>query len=97
MKLTQIKCESMKNPISITVAKPTFAWKISSDKQNVFQTGWQIKVFDERKRNVWDSGKQEGSETVGITYAGEPLQSCTKYSYQITSWNNLEECVVSEY
>jgi alpha-L-rhamnosidase len=32
---------------------------------------------------LWDSGECDGSESVLIQYAGEPLQSCTRYVYRV--------------
>lgn len=96
MQITNVTCENMKLPISITAARPAFSWKIESDKPNVFQTSWQIVVTEDNGEAVWDSKVQEGADTIGILYEGTDLKSCTGYTYQITSWNNLGEQAVSE-
>lgn len=96
MKITDVTCESMKQPISITTAHPAFSWKIESDQPNVFQTGWQVIVTEDNGEIVWDSKMQESAETIGIPYAGTDLKSCTGYSYRIISRSNLGEQAVSE-
>lgn len=96
MRITSVTCENMKHPISITSAHPTFSWKIEADKPNVFQTKWQIIVTEDSGDVVWDSKVQEGTDTIAVLYAGAGLKSCTGYSYQIISWNNLGEQAVSE-
>ncbi len=95
MEIVQITCESMKNPISVTTQTPTFSWKIISEQNNVFQEAYQLIVSQEGKGIVWDSGIVKETDTVGILYAGEPLESCSRYRYQITIWNNIGEQVSS--
>lgn len=96
MIITNVTCEAMKQPLSVTTKYPAFSWKIESDQPNVFQISWQIVVTEESGSVVWDSGRRDGGETVGIMYEGAALKSRTGYIYQITSWNNLGEHAVSE-
>lgn len=97
MKITNVTCESMSRPISITTQHPAFSWKIESDKKDVFQKSWRIEVEEEGGGVVWDSGIQEGKVTVGILYAGKKLESCKGYFYRIISRNSLGEEAVSDH
>ncbi|MGF7018059.1 alpha-L-rhamnosidase [Lachnospiraceae bacterium PF1-21] len=96
MKIKNVTCETMKCPLAVTVAHPAFSWKIESDKPNIFQTSWQIVVTKESGDVVWNSGVQEGADTIGIAYDGIDLESCTCYCYRVTSWNNFGEKSESE-
>ena len=96
MKIVNVTCGSMNQPISVTAQCPVFSWKIESDRKNVFQKSWRIEVAEENGHVVWDSGMQEGKDTIGIPYAGRELKSRTGYFYRITSRNNLGEESVSE-
>lgn len=96
MRVVQVKCESMENPMAVSVGKPGFSWKIESEAGAVYQNAYQIRVWDEQENLVWDSGKVPGRETVGIVYAGEALSSLTGYSYRIRVWDQKEEWADSE-
>ncbi|MCD7807483.1 MAG: glycoside hydrolase family 78 protein [Lachnospiraceae bacterium] len=96
LKIKQITCENMINPIAVTVRKPAFSWIITSDQENVRQTKYQILVTDEDGSMVWDSGVRESSETIGIVYEGKALQSCSGYEFTITVWDNQGECATSD-
>ena len=95
MFIQNITCEFVKEPISIDCQHPRFSWEIDAEKNNVFQTAWQIIVKDEKNVIVWDSGVQENSDTTAISYQGEMLKSTSVYHYQITVWTNTEEMIQS--
>ena len=89
MKIEQVTCEFMDCPIAVTSHIPSFSWKIADDRSDIFQTAYQIVVSMEEKGVVWDSKIVNGTDTVGILYAGEALEPCAEYTYQITAWDNM--------
>lgn len=86
----------MRNPLAVTTAKPSFSWAIEAEEADVFQTAYQIRVFDESGKEIWDSGKVESRETIDITYEGAALVSLTSYTYQIRVWNQKGKWADSE-
>jgi alpha-L-rhamnosidase len=42
--ITDLVCEYQTNPIGIDITNPRLSWKIVSDKQNVLQTAYEIRV-----------------------------------------------------
>lgn len=96
MKIIQVKCESMRNPLAVSVDKPCFSWKIESEEAQIFQSAYQVRVWNEQGNAVWDSKKVTSTENVGITYEGETLASLTRYSYQVRVWDQKEEWADSE-
>ena len=97
MELYDLKTLHQKKNMGID-RTPYFSWKISSDRQNVLQTAYQIVVSDE-KETVWDSGKVEGHKQSFVEYEGEKLRAKTEYHWKVTAWNNYgeETCGESEF
>ena len=85
--VTNLLCENLSNPIGIDAAQPRFSWQLSSDKRNVHQTAYEIKV-NAHTEIVWSSGKINSDQSVQINYAGKNLQSEKKYAWQVRIWDN---------
>lgn len=72
--------EGLVNPLGIDVTLPRFSWKISSDKRNVVQTGYEIIVASSRDRldrndgDLWNSGTVKGDSQLWIPYNGVRLK-----------------------
>ncbi|NVJ64691.1 MAG: family 78 glycoside hydrolase catalytic domain [Flavobacteriaceae bacterium] len=92
-KPVQLKVEYTSNPIGIDVEKPLFSWQIQTDqtKRGQLQTAYQIQVFNEQKELVWDSKKVISDHSVAIQYKGTPLQSRTRYLWNVSSWDEHNE------
>ncbi len=85
--LHQLTTENLVNPIGLDVSEPRFTWQLLSDKRNVEQQAYEMKVF-QGKTLVWNSGKTTSSQSVHIKYTGPALQSDTRYSWQVRVWDN---------
>lgn len=76
---------------------PLFSWELQSAKNNVLQTGCQIRVASELKLlanntpNMWDSGMIGNYEFPYVLYGGKDLKQGSIYYWQVRSWNNGEE------
>lgn len=92
-KPVQLKVEYTLNPIGIDVENPLFSWQIQTDqnKRGQLQTAYQIQVFNEQKELVWDSKKVISDHSVAIQYKGTPLQSRTRYLWNVSSWDEHNE------
>ena len=86
--VTNLRCEMLVNPLGIDIKDPRFSWQLNSDQRNVRQTAYQIIVssseekLDKDDGDIWNSGKQNSSQSIHISYAGKPLQSATKYFWK---------------
>lgn len=80
-------CENLSNPVGIDAAQPRFSWQLSSEKRNVKQTAYEIKVAAENEL-VWSSGKVNTDQSVQIVFGGKNLQSGKKYNWQVKVWDN---------
>ncbi len=85
--IKNIQCEHRNRPLAVAVQKPRFSWEWDTEESNVFQSAYQILVQKEDGTIVWDSAKTAGRETADIEYAGGPLESKSRYLYQITAWD----------
>jgi alpha-L-rhamnosidase len=86
---TNLQVEYRTTPLGIDVAKPRFSWQMAATagERGAAQQAYQIVVKDPKGSVVWDSQRTEDSHSVGITYAGSPLQGSTRYTWTATVWN----------
>ena len=89
-----LRCEYLENPIGIDVATPHFSWQSDNSERDWHQIAYQILVAsspDYLKKgiaDVWDSGKQNSSESVGIPYGGLKLESRKRYHWAVRVWDS---------
>ncbi|HWR99355.1 MAG TPA: alpha-L-rhamnosidase N-terminal domain-containing protein, partial [Prolixibacteraceae bacterium] len=89
LSLTDLRCESMVNPIGISELSPGFSWRIASSGRDVRQSGYHILVADseEKLRNnegsCWDSKFVTSDVSVQIICQGAALQSEKRYFWKV--------------
>jgi alpha-L-rhamnosidase len=88
--ITNLLTENRINPIGIDATQPRFSWQLNSDKRNTMQTAYEIKITS-GKKNTWSSGKVNSDSSVHVVYKGSPLESNTKYTWQVRVWDNNNE------
>lgn len=71
-------------PERTTLSDPTppFSWCLESG----IQSAYQIQVSSEGGGTVWDSGKVESALSIGVRYAGQPLESGRRYTWRVRVW-----------
>jgi alpha-L-rhamnosidase len=90
----ELTCEYHTNPVGIDVQNPRLSWKIVSDKENVFQTAYEIRVADSpsnlnrKNRLIWNSGKVSSDQSVNVEYNGPVLESMQRVYWQVRVWDN---------
>jgi alpha-L-rhamnosidase len=87
-----LRCEYLQNPIGIDAATPHLSWQSDNPERNWQQAAYEIFVASSPDRlpgngDVWDSGKQNSSESLGIAYAGPKLQSGKRYYWAVRVWD----------
>ncbi len=86
--------EYKKDPLGIDVGKPRFSWKLVSDKNNVIQTAYEIRVahssagLRKKSERLWESGKVESDKSVNVPYEGPELKSMERAYWQVRVWDN---------
>ncbi|MEP7230477.1 MAG: glycoside hydrolase family 78 protein [Ginsengibacter sp.] len=93
IKIDQLLCDNRINPIGID-DRPQFTWELISGKRNVLQSAYEIRVgsnasmLSKNKNVQWSSGKTQSDQSVHVNYGGTPLESNTKYFWQVRAWDN---------
>ncbi len=91
LRIEKLFVEYALHPLGLDEKKPRFSWILASEEGNTLQTSCRIRVSFEDGNEVWDSGKQNTSESRGIPYEGEDLLPCTRYLVRVTVWDNHGE------
>lgn len=87
MKLYDFSIEYVKNPTLIPVEGLRFGWKLDSDRTNVLQTHYRIRISNQAGVVV-DTQKVADTAVCDITIPGLKLESCTDYKVEVTVWDN---------
>lgn len=87
IRVQKVWVENLSNPIGLGIAKPRFTWQLTSEARNKLQTAYEVKVSSDNT-TVWNRGKVASSQSIAVLYAGAPLQSGKKYSWQVRVWDN---------
>jgi len=93
MRVTNLRCEYTVNPLGIDIREPRFSWILEHPERGQAQTAYQILVashkelLDAERGDLWDSGKVALSQSAQVAYAGEALQSCTRYYWAVRIWD----------
>jgi len=88
-----LRCDYLTNPLGIDSVQPRLSWKSDSVERNWTQSAYQILVatsrslIDQGKPDVWDSGKQTSSESVGIPYGSPSLVARRRYYWTVRVWD----------
>jgi alpha-L-rhamnosidase len=92
--VTELQCEMLTNPEGIDLTQPRLSWQIQSDANQVEQTAYQIIVASTAANlnadtpDLWDSGKVESNESVGIIYNGKRLENRQDAFWKVKVWTN---------
>jgi len=87
VKLQNLLCENLKNPVGIDIKQPRFSWQLVSDQRNIFQTAYEL-IVSGTKGPVWKSGKIMTDQSVHVPYAGTSLLPGTRYTWELRVWDN---------
>ena len=84
--------EGFENPIGFYDATPTFSWQLPVAEDVSSQTAYRIVAASNpdllpENADLWDSKKQETSQSTWVNYNGKPLTSRQKVYWQVRYWN----------
>ena len=94
VKVHNLLVENLSNPIGMDITSPRLSWQFVSNKRNIMQTAYEIKVGSDMsslstsKNLEWASGKIDSDSSVHVAYNGKPLQSGKKYFWRVRVWDN---------
>lgn len=89
----KLRCEYEEKPFGMEITKPRLSWQIKSVTRGTKQTAYQILVADNEadlkkdNGNIWNSGMIKSDQSLGVEYAGKPLESRKRYFWKVKIWN----------
>jgi alpha-L-rhamnosidase len=92
-KPTQLKCDSLVNPLGIDSKAPVLSWQLRDERYGARQTAYEIQVASSSvilgagKADVWDSGRVESDQSAGVSYAGPALAPEKRYFWRVKVWD----------
>lgn len=87
--VSDLRCESIVNPLGIAVTQPQFSWTLTSEMNNVQQGGYELLISDNEhlikqdKGNCWETKVNSSDQTLNVAYAGTPLKPFTRYYWKV--------------
>ena len=82
------------NPCGIDAKAPRLAWKNApSPERNFRQGAYRVFVASSAERlaadegDMWDSGRVESSDSIGVAYAGKPLATSQRVFWKVRTWD----------
>lgn len=88
LQLKELKCNHETEPFGINGC-PVFSWILSSDKNNVCQIAYQLRIHSENER--FDTGRVESGQSVEVAVDELTLQPETIYQWALTVWDSTGE------
>ena len=88
-----LRCEYLQNPLGIDVPAPNLSWQSDNTERNWKQASYEVLVASSKallqsgQADVWDSGKIDSDESVGIAYKGPALESRKRYYWMVRVWD----------
>ncbi len=89
----RLRCEYLENPLGIDAVSPHLSWQSDNGERNWTQAAYQVWVASSDdalragKPDIWNSGKIDSSESVGIVYRGPALESRKRYYWKVRAWD----------
>jgi alpha-L-rhamnosidase len=89
----RLRCEHLENPRGIDMASPHLSWQSDSTERDWRQAAYEILVASNEenlragKADIWDSGKVDSAESVGIVYRGPAVDARTRYYWKVRVWD----------
>ncbi len=88
-----LTCEHEENPLGVDNLEPRFSWQINAQERGFEQSAWQLLVADSKEKieadngNIWNSGKNNSSNSVLLPFEGKRLEAGKRYFWKIRIWD----------
>ena len=88
-----LRCEYLENPLGLDTFAPHLSWQSNNTERNWKQLAYEVLVSSSAdlsrsgRADIWDSGKTESADSVGIAYHGPALESRRRYFWKVRVWD----------
>ena len=92
-----LRCQYLTGPLCVEAATPRLSWVPQSARRGWKQSAYRVQVASSEadlaagKADLWDSGKVKSSQTLGVRYAGQPLQSGQRCFWRVQLWDERDQ------
>ncbi len=88
-----LRTEHLENPLGLDAKRPRLGWKLVSDGTNILQAAYQVQAShsEDFAELIWDSGRVESDQSLGVRYAGPELRSLERIWWRVKVWSNRGE------
>lgn len=96
MKVMNLACEYLPDPLGLETLAPRFSWVIEHPERGQQQSAYQVLVasspalLQAAQGDLWDSGKVVSDQSVNVEYDGKPLASGMACYWQVRAWDNAD-------
>jgi len=96
LRLTDLRCEYLENPLGIDVARPRLSWKLAAvdpGERGLRQSAYRVLVASSPallaldEGDLWDSGRVGSSRSVHVEWEGVPLRSRMACCWKVRAWD----------
>lgn len=97
LRLTNLRCEYLSDPIGIDTTFPRFSWELEHPERGQRQSAYHILVASSQDLlrtntgDLWDSGKVLSNQSVNVLYAGDALKSDAAFSWKVRAWDGHDQ------
>jgi len=91
--ISSISCEHLPDPVGLGTPFPRLSWVIVSGGFDQVQTAYQVLVasspdlLNEKKSDLWNSGKVKSNQSILVDYTGKPLSSRDECWWRVRVWD----------
>ncbi len=91
--IKSLNCENVCNALGVDRLSPQFSWVLESDENGVFQSAYQLTIFDENREKIFDSSKVYSDKQFGIVVdLKDVLKVYSKYDFTLCVWDQNGNC-----
>jgi alpha-L-rhamnosidase len=97
VKIDNLKCEYLTNPMVIESQHPIISWQLISAQNGKSQKAYRVLVASspallaQLKGDYWDSGKINSANSTQIVYHGKALSSRQKVYWKVMTWDEKNQ------
>ena len=90
---TRLRSEYLTNPLGLDVMTPHLSWQSDNAGRNWKQSAYEVLVASREdglhagNADIWDSGRVDSSDSVGVVYRGPALESRKRYYWKVRVWD----------
>ncbi len=94
IKIQDLRCEYLENPLAIDQENPRFSWMIASPDSGFHQKAYQVRLFldpsdnKSEKKMIWKSDRIDSNSSNQVYYRGPALDPNTGYLWSVRIWDD---------